>query len=61
MIKPKLLWNFMKTCTDTQKVGRVCRLLGRQEIEDASPDELLLVQMIVNDSEVVGGHQQSRT
>lgn len=50
MIKPEMLWNFIKTCEDTGKVGRVCRTLGRQTVADITPDELLLVQMIDNDS-----------
>ena len=50
MIKPEMLWNFLKTCDDTMKVGRVCRTLGRQNVEGVTPDEMLLVKMIDNDS-----------
>lgn len=49
MIKPETLWNFLKTCTDTGTVGRVCRALGRQQVE-LNPGEQLVVEMIQNDS-----------
>lgn len=50
MIKPEMLWNFIKTCEDTGKVGRVCRTLGRQQVPEVTKDELLIVRMIDNDS-----------
>ena len=50
MIKPEMLWNFIKTCEDTGKVGRVCRTLGRQQVPEVTKDELLIVSMIDNDS-----------
>ena len=51
MIKPVMLWNFIKTCEDTGKVGRVCRTLGRQKVDELTEDEKLLVRMIDNDSD----------
>ena len=51
MIKPELLWNFIKTCEDNEKVGRVCRTLGRQKVDGLTEDEWLLVRMIDNDSD----------
>lgn len=50
MIKPEMLWNFLKTCEDTAKVGRVCRMLGRQKVPDATEDENLMAHMIDNAS-----------
>lgn len=50
MIKPEMLWNFLKTCEDTAKVGRVCRMIGRQKVPDATEDENLMAQMIGNAS-----------
>lgn len=50
MIKPQTLWNFLKTCNDPVKVGRICMAVGRQEVPDMTPDERLIVQMINNDS-----------
>lgn len=51
MIKPVMLWNFIKTCEDNEKVGRVCRTLGRQKVDGLTEDERLLVRMIDNDSD----------
>ena len=51
MIKPVMLWNFIKTCGDNEKVGRVCRTLGRQKVDGLTEDEKLLVRMIDNDSD----------
>lgn len=45
-----MLWNFLKTCEDTAKVGRVCRMLGRQDVPDATEDEKLMAHMIGNAS-----------
>jgi len=50
MIKPATLWNFLKTCEDTEMVGRVCRLLGRQEVLEATQTDRMMVRMIENDS-----------
>ena len=51
MIKPTVLWNFAKSCSDPMYIGRIMCALGGHPPADLDEKERVMLTMIENDSE----------